>query len=426
MNKSVVNKTTIRKASSLIIFLLMVNCSYGQKIATLEIALPKPTYGTCVPVSIDLSELTYLSDTLLTLFEIKGEERIQVPCQIEQGEHRRLHWVVNNDDNKNSRLSFELIESKTAQAKNVTALLNDTTLIIRSGDNKLLQYYYKTCYPPDGVDTAYRRSGFIHPLWAPNGQILTRIQPPDHYHHYGIWNPWTHVLYEGDTIDFWNLHLKQGTVRFANFLSVEDGSVFSEYQALHEHMVFKNPATEKTAMNEIQKVRVYKLSKNGDNYIVDINIQLNCPGDNPIKILEYRYAGLGWRTTEKWTNKNSEVLTSEGLTRKEADGSRARWCMVQGEIDNDYAGVIMMSFPTNYNHPEPLRIWPEDIYNRGDMFANFCPTKDRDWLIKPHHNYSLSYRLLVFNGKTESREAESAWYYYANPPKVSIKLSNNR
>jgi hypothetical protein len=114
------------------------------------------------------------------------------------------------------------------------------------------------------------------------------------------------------------------------------------------------------------------------------------------------------------------------LTRKEADGSRARWCLVQGEIDNDYAGVIMMSFPTNYNHPEPLRIWPEDIYDRGDMFANFCPTKDRDWLIKPHHNYTLSYRLLVFNGKKDSREAESAWYYYANPPKVSIKLSNNR
>jgi hypothetical protein len=421
MNKSALNKMSVRKASILAAFLLMAPLSYGQKIATLEVVLPKPTYGTDVPVNIDLTELTYLSDTLLTLVEIKGGERRKVPFQIEQGEHRRLHWVVNSDDKTAGRLSFELMESKTTQTKNVTASVNDTTLIIRSGDNKLLQYYYKTLYPPGGVDTVYKRSGFIHPLWAPNGQILTRIQPPDHYHHYGIWNPWTHVLYEGDTLDFWNLHLKQGTVRFANFLSIADGPLFSEYQALHEHVVLKNTPTEKIAMNEIQSVRVYQLSKNRENYIVDINIQLNCPGDNPLKILEYRYAGLGWRTTEKWTNKNSEVLTSEGLTRKEADGSRARWCLVQGEIDNDYAGVLMMSFPTNFNHPEPLRIWPEDIYNRGDMFANFCPTKDRDWLIKPHHNYNLSYRLLVFNGKTNREEAESAWYYYANPPEITIK-----
>lgn len=421
MNKPALNIISIRKATIVMIFFLTLPCIYGQKIATLEIVLPKPTYGAGVPVNIDLSELTYLSDTLLTLVEIKGGERRKVPFQIEQGEHRRLHWVVNSDEETDTRLSFELMESKTTQTNNVTASVNDTTLIIRSGDNKLLQYFYKTRYPPKGVDTVYKRSGFIHPLWAPNGQILTRIQPPDHYHHYGIWNPWTHVLYEGDTLDFWNLHLKQGTVRFANFLSIADGPLFSEYQALHEHVVLKNTPTGIIAMNEIQSVRVYQLSKNRENYIVDINIQLNCPGDNPLKILEYRYAGLGWRTTEKWTSKNSEVLTSEGLTRKEADGSRARWCLVQGEIDNDYAGVLMMSFPTNFNHPEPLRIWPEDIYDRGDMFANFCPTKDRDWLIKPHHNYNLSYRLLVFNGKTDRKEAESAWYYYANPPEISIK-----
>src|SRR5690606_42107088 len=46
--------------------------------------------------------------------------------------------------------------------------------------------------------SAYGRSGFIHPLWSPKGQVLTRVQPEDHYHHYGIWNPWTQLNYEGD------------------------------------------------------------------------------------------------------------------------------------------------------------------------------------------------------------------------------------
>jgi hypothetical protein len=177
------------------------------------------------------------------------------------------------------------------------------------------------------------------------------------------------------------------------------------------------------ALNEVHGVRVYAPQDDHDPFIVDFNIHLNCAGDSPFRILEYRYAGLGWRTTEKWDNKNSMVLTSEGKTRKDADGSKARWCIVQGEIDDGYAGVVMMSFPTNYNFPEPLRIWPENQYNRGDMFANFCPTKDMDWLLNPGRNYVLKYRLLVYNGKIEKEKAESAWYYFANPPEVVVKLS---
>ena len=114
------------------------------------------------------------------------------------------------------------------------------------------------------------------------------------------------------------------------------------------------------------------------------------------------------------------ILTSEGKTRKDADNSTARWCIIQGEIDNDYAGIVMMSYPTNYNFPEPLRIWPENTNKRGDVFANFCPTKDMDWVLKPRQNYLLKYRLLVFNGHMTKEIAESAWYYFAYPPKVTI------
>ena len=405
---------------SFLVSLLGLN-SFAQKIATLEVVLSKTANGLDIPVSIDLNYVTYISDTLLTLYEVKDGAETLVPFQIEQGDHRMLNWVVKTGNESNSKHVFELIKKKTDQPQKVIASVNDGALIIHSGNRNLLQYYFKTLYPPKGVDTVYKRSGFIHPLWSPHGQILTRIQPPDHYHHYGIWNPWTHVLFEGDTIDFWNINTRQGTVRFANFVSIENGPVYSSYKTLHEHVVFKKNGTEKVAMNELQSVRVYDLQDNKDFYIADFDINLNCADESPVKLLEYRYAGFGWRTTEKWTNKNSEVLTSEGKTRKDADGSTARWCIVQGEIDNDYAGVVMMSFPANYNFPEPLRIWPENQNNRGDMFANFCPTKNMNWLLKPRQNYALKYRLLVFNGKLDKEKAESAWFYFAYPPKVTIK-----
>jgi hypothetical protein len=204
-------------------------------------------------------------------------------------------------------------------------------------------------------------------------------------------------------------------------VTVENGTVYSAFGALQEHVVFKKEGGEKVALYEVQNIRVYRPQEDQDFFIVDFDIQYNTASDSPFNILEYRYAGLGWRTTEKWDNKNSMVLTSEGLARAEADGSKASWCIVQGEIDDDYAGVVMMSYPTNYNHPEPLRIWPVNQNGRGDMFANFCPTKDMDWSLQPRKKYFLRYRFLVYNGKIEADKAESAWHYFAYPPEITVK-----
>ncbi len=62
-------------------------------------------------------------------------------------------------------------------------IYNDTQL--------LLFYQTQKAFVPDGVDNALSKSGFIHPLNTPSGETLTWIHPEDHYHHYGIWGPWT-------------------------------------------------------------------------------------------------------------------------------------------------------------------------------------------------------------------------------------------
>lgn len=408
----------------LLTFALLSLCGatcQAQKIASLEVNLARPAFGMKIPMSINLDEITYLSDTLLSLYETRDGRREPVPFQIEPGNPRKLTWMVTSGNTENEKHTFELTGEKSKFPFTMNVTQRDGVLLIHSGEQNLLQYYFKTLYPPAGVDTAYRRSGFIHPLWSPHGQELTRIQPPDHYHHYGIWNPWTLVEFESEKLDFWNINSKQATVRFANFVNVSGGPVFSEFGALHEHVVLKKTEKDKVAMNELQSVRVYEPDKSNDCFIVDFNINMNCAGQSPFRILEYRYAGLGWRTTQKWDKLNSMVLTSEGKDRKSADGSKARWCIVQGEIDDDYAGVVMMSFPTNYNFPEPLRIWPENQYNRGDMFANFCPTKDMDWNLMPGKNYNLRYRFLVYNGRFDKEKAESAWNYFARPPEVIVR-----
>jgi hypothetical protein len=417
-----------KKYFLLFLFLAAIFKNAGaQKIATFEFDLSKSSNGLEIPVSVNLDGITFAADSSLSLFEINGNNKISLPLQIRDGEQRMLYWIIKPGNKQKKKYTYQLINTAPEKFNEIAAENKDGALTIHSGNKNLLRYYFKTVYPPAGIDTNYKRSGFIHPLWAPHGQELTRIQPPDHYHHYGIWNPWTHVLFENDTVDFWNIGGKKGTVRFAKFSSVTNGPVFSEYEALHEHVVFKKDRNEKIALNELQTVRVYHPENNGDYYIVDFTSQLNCASDSPVLLMAYRYAGFGWRTTGFWNNDNCEVLTSEGKTRDNTDGTKARWCIVQGALPgNDSGGIAILSYPANYNHPEPMRIWVKNTNGRGDMFFNFAPTKDKDWLLEPGKTYVLRYRMVVFNGKFDAAKAESAWQYFAEPPKMKVKMNSEK
>ena len=106
----------------------------------------------------------------------------------------------------------------------------------KMGEKLLFSYNYATVYPVSGVDSVYKRSGFIHPLKTLGGEVMTNCSPADHYHHFGLWYAWTKTTFEGNEIDFWNLHKKQGTVRFRNFEHVSDNG----FVATLDHVVYPN------------------------------------------------------------------------------------------------------------------------------------------------------------------------------------------
>ena len=255
--------------------------------------------------------------------------------------------------------------------------------------------------------------------------MLTCIQPSDHYHHYGIWNPWTLAYFEGREVDFWNLARGLGTVKYAGTISTWSGELYGGFKVRHEHIDFSAPGEDKTAINETWDVRAWNVSlKDQPVWIIDFVITLNCATDSIVRLDAYRYGGgIGFRATPDWTNINSSVLTSEGKTRKDADGSCARWCMVTGQTGKDESsGIIFMSHPANRAHPEPMRVWPEDANNgRGDVFFEFCPIRHKTWILFPENEYVLKYRLVVFDGTISSETANVLWNNYAYPPRVTRK-----
>ncbi len=294
----------------------------------------------------------------------------------------------------------------------------DGVLYLSSNGKDLLGFQYATHYPPQGIDTFYKRSGYIHPLYTPHGQLLTWINAPDHYHHYGIWNPWTKILYRGKEYDLWNLADRKGTVSFEDFTSVKNNKKTAAFTARLDHIIntgTKENFIEKIIMKENQTIVFYTPGKNKDHYFLDMTIELVPVTDSPIILKEYRYGGLGWRATSEWDKNNSTVLTSQDLPRSKADGSLAKWVLAEGKLGNERGGMIWFSHPDNFNHPEPLRVWPEDTNGgRGDLFINFSPTKNKDWKLEPGKKYVLKYRMLIYNGSPlQSETIEKLWQQFS-------------
>lgn len=306
--------------------------------------------------------------------------------------------------------------ARAAEEGNMTrfeSIDDGTSITLKADGRNILSYYHAVKDVPAGVDPLYKKSGFIHPLWSPAGKVLTAIQPRDHYHHYGIWAPWTLTHIEGREVDFWNLSKGQGTVRFAGIESMKASGKESVLRVRQKHIDFTVDKAGKVAIEEILDMRARpEQIENRTAWIVDIVSRQKNVLDVPIVLDAYRYGGgLGFRATEQWTAKNSTVLTSEGKARAEADGTRARWCDVNGGFDDgSQAGIVFLSHPSNREHPEPMRVWPADTNKgRGDIFFEFCPIRLNAWTFEPQKEYVLRYRMIVYDGTLQPQTAEALW-----------------
>lgn len=378
------------------------------------------------PLSINIDGFVSQSqmDNLI-VYEVRGDSKTPLISQVCGGDSIRLWFMPSQTIAVGETLILEL-HNEDCTYNNLVKVQKNKQAFTLSWDGLTILSYYHALHPvPEGIDPVFRRSGFIHPLYSPSGRILTRIQPPDHYHHYGIWNPWTKTRIEGKEVDFWNLKKKQGTVRFAKLLSTVSGPVLGNLRVLQEHVQFLPNGDERVVINEIWDVSVYPALVESYTWIVDLTCSLYNTLSVPIELNQYRYGGgLGFRATEQWNKDNCTVLTSEGKTRHEADGTRARWCDIRGGFNDTDAtsGILFLSHTANREHPEPMRVWSEDaVGNKGEIFFEFCPVRLNSWILKPEKEYVLRYRMVVYDGKLHPKAREVLWNNYTDPPIITRK-----
>lgn len=398
-------------------FCLPVFFAYGQNKYEITVRPARDHYSS-MPVSVTLKKIPkkFLEQGML-LEEIRGQQRIFVPSQVEKGPSPKLWWILSGNNSGSAR-TFELTAAGSPSLPVMQLRLDDTGLVIARGKSKALRYNYGLIPPPDSIPQMYARSGFIHPIWTPEGKVLTRIHPSDHIHHMGFWNPWTKTEFEGRQVDFWNLGEGEGTVRFLRFESLVSGPVFAAFSALQEFVDRSAPRGEKVALNEIWKVRVWRMpDTDRPIWIWDFTTTQWCASTSPLLLKKYRYGGFGFRGSSDWEKRNSDFLTSEGKTRLDGNGTRARWCNVFGKTDRGKAGILFLSLPQNHEYPEPMRIWPD-----GDVFFGFCPVFYSDWELNPGKKYVRKYRMVVYDGELSPAEAEDFWQGFAWQPKITVSI----
>ena len=152
---------------------------------------------------------------------------------------------------------------KTAPA--MTAEDDGKHVIIKAGARPVLQYNSAVVPSADPAKPEYRRSGYLHPVYDPEGRPVTDDMAPDHAHQHGVMFPYEKATFEGRPVNFWEP--SNGTVEHEAVRSTASGPVFAGFRAVLRHMVNDAPGGPRQAFDETWDVRVYNVA---DSVVFDL------------------------------------------------------------------------------------------------------------------------------------------------------------
>lgn len=311
------------------------------------------------------------------------------------------------------RFLFLLPSTTLAAAPPLELVETDEILRITLDQKAVLEYRKKEKPVPPGIKQAFRRSGYLHPVFSPKGREVSGDFPADHPHQHGLFMAWTDTRYAGKTVDFWNLAKEQGRVEFREVLSRESDEHKATFSVRHAFVAGKGE-DRRDVLDETWTVTVHRTA--GDHFLFDVTSEQTCAGTEPLLLPQYRYGGMAFRGHEQWLqaadhedDQDAPVrfLTSEGKERLQGNHSRPNWVAMSGKIDDQDTTIVVMGHPKNFRAPQPVRIHPDKPY-----FC-FAPMVVGEFKIEPGQKYLSRYRYLVTSSKIDRKLIDQTWQTYA-------------
>ncbi len=289
-------------------------------------------------------------------------------------------------------------------------------LVISEAGKPVLQYNYRTVYEKDAIDTlaanhyvratndtfmanpsiyAVARSNYIHPIYGPKGELLTRDWSKDHPHHRGIYWAWPEVDFGSKRGD---LHALQIVfARPTGKIKHQSGAAFAEIEAENLWM-WKDTIP---IVREVALIRSYGETAQGR--IIDLAFRFVALTDS-ITIARRETAHYGGLNVRMQTPKQQKISV---YTDSSIVVPRRAWSDLSGLFagSNSSSGLMVIQHHQNPDYPGDWVQYPDLSWCQPTF-----PASGTRYPLQKGKPLVLRFRLFVHAGTLPEKElANSLW-----------------
>ena len=165
-------------STTILFFLFSFTNLYAQSLEIAELAVHAGQFdrnNTPVNASLEGVPLGLQTGYELQLYERVDGKQKPVASQLDSdGQEKTLRWILSGKTPAGTKRNFVLKREKGSDdAEEVEETVhftdNGKSLTLNIADKSVLSYRYAPKAAPEGVSDLYQRSGYIHPLWSPEG-----------------------------------------------------------------------------------------------------------------------------------------------------------------------------------------------------------------------------------------------------------------
>ena len=271
---------------------------------------------------------------------------------------------------------------------------NGTGLELQENGKPVYVYNYGMILAP-GSGERMRRSSYLHPVYAPDGTVLTDDFNRDHPHHRGIFWAWEVVTVNGKTDDVWTVKgFRQKFLRWkaretngpVARLAVENGWYDGDRRFVKEDVEILAHSATKT-----QRILDFALSFEAlDQPVVIVGTPDSQKG----------YGGFAFRTAPRDGGASQTIIrTDKGISEKDGVLSRHPWAEIAGSFKGTEAGVRIEDNPSNPGYPTNGWLMRHSFALLNVSYPGLEPIT-----LQPGKPLVLKYRVILFLGKTAKPE----------------------
>jgi hypothetical protein len=268
---------------------------------------------------------------------------------------------------------------------------NSTGLELTENGKPVYVYNYGMILAP-GAPERLRRSCYLHPVYGPDGTLMTDDFNHDHPHHRGIFWAWEVVTVDGKTDDVWTV--KGFKQKFVRWIAREtDGAV--------ARLAVENgwyDGERKFAKEEVEIV-THPLAN--QERVMDFTLKFEAV-DKPVVIVgtpdgKKGYGGFAFRTAPRDGGAAKTIIrTDKGISEKDGVLARHPWAEIAGSFQGHEAGVRIEDNPSNPGYP--TNGW---LMRHSFALLNVSyPGLENPLTLQPGKPLVLKYRVILFAGET--------------------------